>query len=82
MANLVPSWRPTRLQNRGRNLKKSMLKTNAFLASFFFKGSDLVLEGFLVGFGVRKCMKKTKRKISENLENIDFPQGKLIFSRF
>ena len=35
MANLAPSWRPKRLQNRDRNLKESMLKTKAFLASFF-----------------------------------------------
>ena len=43
MANLAPSWRPKRLQNRGRNLEKSMLKTNAFLASFF--------QGFGLRFG-------------------------------
>ena len=35
MANLAPSWRPKRLQNRGRNLKKSMLKKASFLASIF-----------------------------------------------
>ena len=35
MANLAPSWRPKRLENRGRNPKKSMLKNNTFFASFF-----------------------------------------------
>ena len=30
MANLAPTWRPKRLQNRDRNLKKSMLKNSAF----------------------------------------------------
>ena len=34
-ANLAPTWKPKRLQNRGRNLKKSMLKNNTFLASIF-----------------------------------------------
>ena len=29
------TWRPKRFQNRGRNLKKSMLKNNMFLASIF-----------------------------------------------
>ena len=35
MVNLAPSWRPKRLQNRGQNLKKSMLKNNTFSASIF-----------------------------------------------
>ena len=29
-ANLAPSWRPKRLQNRGQDAKKSMLKNSAF----------------------------------------------------
>ena len=33
--NLAPSWRPKRLQNRGRNQKKTMLKNDTFLASIF-----------------------------------------------
>ena len=32
-ADLAPSWRPTSLQNRGRNPQKSMLKNNIFLTS-------------------------------------------------
>ena len=43
MANLAPSWRPKRLQNRGPNPKKSMLKNNTFSAS--------ILEGFGPRFG-------------------------------
>ena len=43
MANLAPSWRPKRLQNRGQNPKKSMLKNNTFSAS--------ILEGFGPRFG-------------------------------
>ena len=35
MANLAPSWRPKRLQNRGQNLEKSMLKNETFLTSIF-----------------------------------------------
>ena len=42
-ANLAPSWRPKRLQNRGRNPKKSMLKKALFLAS--------ILKGFGPRFG-------------------------------
>ena len=44
MANLAPSWRPKRLQNRVQNLKKSMLKNNTFFA--------LIFEGFGPRFGV------------------------------
>ena len=40
LANLASSWKPKRLQNRGRNLKKSMLKNNTFFASIF-KGFGL-----------------------------------------
>ena len=40
---MAPSWRPTRLQNRGRNPKKLMLKDNTFLIS--------ILEGFGRRFG-------------------------------
>ena len=43
MTNLAPTWRPKRLQNGGRNPKKSMLKTDAFLAVIF--------EGFGPRFG-------------------------------
>ena len=42
-AKLAPSWRPKRLQNRGRNPKKSMLKNNTFLTS--------ILRGFGRRFG-------------------------------
>ena len=34
-ADLAPTWRPKRLQNRVQNLEKSMLKNNTFLASIF-----------------------------------------------
>ena len=44
MANLAPKSRPKRLQNRGQNEKKSMLKNDAFLAS--------ILGGFGGGFGM------------------------------
>ena len=42
-ANLAPSWRPKRLQNRGPTPKKSMLKNNTFSAS--------ILKGFDSRFG-------------------------------
>ena len=35
MTNLAPAWRPKRLQNQGRDAKKSMLRNNAFLTSIF-----------------------------------------------
>ena len=35
MANLAPSWKPKRLQNRGPNPKKSMSKSNTYSASVF-----------------------------------------------
>ena len=44
MPNLAPTWRPKRLQNRGPNPKKSMLKNSTFLASIF--------KGFGPRFGV------------------------------
>ena len=43
MANLAPSWRPKRLQNRGPTPKKSILKNNTFSAS--------ISEGFAPRFG-------------------------------
>ena len=36
MANLAPSWRPKRLQNRRPNAKRSMMKTHVFLKSIFW----------------------------------------------
>ena len=35
MANLAPTWRPKRGQNRGPSAKKSMMKAHAFLKSVF-----------------------------------------------
>ena len=49
MANLAPTWRPKRLQNRGQNLKKSMSKNNTFLTSIFSR--------FGVIFGKLKTLK-------------------------
>ena len=43
MLNLAFPWMSKTLQNRGRNLKKSMLKNNTFLTS--------ILEGFGFSFG-------------------------------
>ena len=42
-ADLAPSWRPKRLENRGQDAQKSMLKNNTFSAS--------ILEGFGPRFG-------------------------------
>ena len=33
IANLAPTWRPKKLQNRAQSEKKPMLKNDAFLAS-------------------------------------------------
>ena len=60
MANLAPSWRPKRLPNRGQGAKKSMLKTNTFLASIF--------EGFGLRFGSVFGW-FFRAKIDENCEN-------------
>ena len=35
-AKLAPTWKPKALQNRCKNVKKSMSKNNMFLASFFW----------------------------------------------
>ena len=35
IANLAPTWRPKRLQNRDPNPQKSMLKNSTCLASIF-----------------------------------------------
>ena len=43
MPNLAPTWRPKRLQNRGRNPEKSTSKKTRFLES--------ILEGFGLHFG-------------------------------
>ena len=49
MPNLASSWKPKRLQNRGRYMKNRCWKTTRFLHRFL-KGSDFVLGRFLVGF--------------------------------
>ena len=63
MANLAPSWRPKRLQNRGRNPKKSMLKNSTFSASIF--------EGFGPRFG-GVLGRFFGRKIKENRKSVIF----------
>ena len=63
MANLAPSWRPKRLQNRGPNPKKSMLKNNTFSAS--------ILEGFGPCFG-RVFSRFFGAKMRGNCENAMF----------
>ena len=74
MANLARTWRPKRLQNRGQDAKKSMLKTNTFWTS--------ILEGFRHRFG-RVFEKFLKRKTDENCESSFFakPLKLLIFLR-
>ena len=60
-ANLAPSWRPKRLQNRGPNLKKSMLKNDSFSTSIletFWPCFDNLFETFF------------NRKMHENCKNI------------
>ena len=82
MANLAPSWRPKRLQNRGQNLKKSMLKTNAFLASFF--------QGFGPRFGrvfgrfwdPKMHEKHKTAKLAKTSKLIIFPRENLYFQGF
>ena len=82
MANLAPSWRPKRLQNRGRNLKKSMLKNDAFLTS--------ILKGFRLRFGrvfgrffQRKFVEKCKNTLlAKTLKIVIFPRENLYFQGF
>ena len=50
------TWRLKPSQIEAKSLKNRCLKTSCFWHRFF-KGSDLVLEGFLVGFFDQKCMK-------------------------
>ena len=48
----------------------------------FFHFLDFVLEGFWMIFGRTNAWKLQKHAFRENLKNIDFPEGKFIFSRF
>ena len=61
MANLAPSWRPKRLQNRSGNPKKTMLKNNTFSAS--------ISEGFGPRFG-RVLGRFFRTKMHRNCKNM------------
>ena len=68
-ADLVPSWRPKRLQNRGPNVKKSMLKSMSFFTSIFSSLGPRfgrVLGRFLVGFSRPKRMQPAIRRKSSD----------------
>ena len=69
-ANLAPSWRPKRLQNRGRNPKKSMLKNNTFLTSIF-KGFGRRF-GLVFGrfFGPKMHSKSDSKKSARQAKSI------------
>jgi hypothetical protein len=58
--NLAPNWRPKKLQNRDPNLKKSMLKSDAFSASIF-KGFGLHFQRFLGTLGSLKMSISSRR---------------------
>ena len=56
-----------------KTLKNRCWKTTRFQHRFW-KGSDLVLEGFLVGFSNRKCMQKAMwRKVSDKQSVLEKP---------
>ena len=72
MANLAPSWRPKRLQNRGQNPKKSMLKNKPFFVSIF-KGFGPHFEEVLGGVLGPKMRKKSKNtKLVKTLKIVIF----------
>ena len=66
------------LQQATKNQQKSMKNRMFFGTS--------ILDGFRQGFGMifgrKNARNSHKHAFRENLKNIDFPEGKLIFSRF
>ena len=61
-ANLAPSWRAQEApKSRPEPQKIDVKKQHVFDIDFFYR-SDLVLEGFFVGFLDRKCMKIAKTR--------------------
>ena len=72
MPNLAPTWKPERLQNRGPNLKKSMLKNNTFFASIFKGFGPRFGKVFGRFFWNKNKWKLQKHDFSENLKNNDF----------
>ena len=74
MANLAPTWRPRRLQDRGRNPKKSMLKKASFLASIF-KGFGPRFGRVFGRFFQRKFVEKCKNApLAQSLKIVIFPR--------
>ena len=81
MANLAPSWRPRRHQNRVQNLKKSMFKNNSFWASSFEgfgRRFGRVLGCFFEGQMFQKCkntfLAKTLKIVLPSRRNANFQE--------
>ena len=87
MANLAPSWRPERLQNRGQHPKKSMLKNDIFLTSIFKGFGRRFGEAFGRFFGpkpysksdLKKSARQAKTIVKTNIKSMLAPLQKSIF---
>ena len=72
--NLAPSWRPQKLQKRGRNPKISTLKNDAFLTSIL-KGVRLRFGRVFGRFFQRKFVEKCKNALlAKTLKIVIFPR--------
>ena len=81
-ANLAPSWKPKRLQNRGRNPKKSMLKNNTFLASIFSSFGLRFGRVFGRFFGPKMHENCKNTFLAKTLKIVVFPRENWYFQGF
>ena len=81
-ADLAPSWKPQRLQNRGPNPKKSMLKNNIFLASIFKGFGPRFGRVFGRFLGSKMHEKRKNAKLAKTLKIMIFPRENLYFQGF
>ena len=82
MTNLAPSWRPKRLQNRGRNPKKSMLKNNTFLTSIFSSFGLRFGRVFGRFFGPKMHENCKNTFLAKTLKIVVFPRENWYFQGF
>ena len=82
MANMAPSWRPKRLQNRGRNPKKSMLKNNTFLTSIFSSFGLRFARVFGRFFGSKMHENSKNTFLAKTLKIVVFPRENWYFQGF
>ena len=82
IANLAPSWKPKRLQNRGQNEKKSMLKNNTFLTSIFSLFGLRFGRVFDRFFGSKTDENPPNTFLAKTLKIVVFPRENRYFQGF